>query len=58
MTTNEELRDLEQEVSDCEKSVADDTETLANDKRNLDRSKVWFAEAIIRLHNFKKQHGL
>lgn len=51
----EELHDLEETVRDCEKTVADDAKTLETARRDLERSKLYCAEAIIKLHNFQKR---
>lgn len=54
----EEYKDLNVDVHDCEESLRNDQEALRNAKRDVEKSTVYWAEAIIKLDNFKKQHGL
>jgi len=45
--------DLQEDVKDAELVLKQDEEALSFAKRNVDRSKVALAEAIIRLYNVK-----
>ena len=56
--TRERLMDLQDEVKDCEKSLANDTEALRDAQKWVDAGKLHYAEAIIALDKFKREHGV
>jgi hypothetical protein len=50
------LKELEEEVKDYEKQVAGNLQELKDAQEWLWKSKVYLADAIIRLNDYKKQH--
>jgi len=58
MEIKEELEELEEEVRDCERNLKDSEREIINVKEWNERNKVYYAEAIIRLSNFKKKNNL
>lgn len=58
MNINEELHDLEEDVRDYERILKHDEQCLIDAKSDVQKSKVYYAEAIIKLDKFRKEHKI
>jgi hypothetical protein len=50
------IREQEEDILDCEKSVKDSEKDLADAKDWLNKQKLYYAEAIIKLNDYLKEH--
>jgi hypothetical protein len=54
----QEVLELEEDIFDCEMQVKSAKEELEGAKRWLDKQTMYWAEAIIKLNNYKKNENI